>query len=111
MSDEAYNQVWHLPTASNPFTGKEFVETAAKEFGVDPKYRVLSKWMLKIGGTFDKTHAESYEMLYQSEFEYLFDSSNFQNAFHLMPTSYQDGIKETANIYKVFKSSQPQYRQ
>ena len=102
-SDEAYNQVWHLPTAPNPFTGKEFVEMAAKEFGVDPKYRVLSKWILKMGGLSDKTVAESYEMLYQSEFEYLFDSSKFQNAFHLMPTSYQDGIKETANFYKMFK--------
>ena len=103
MSDEAYNQVWHLPTAPNPLTGKEFVKTVAKEFGVDPDYRVLSKWLLKIGGTFDKTVAESYEMLYQSEFEYLFDSSKFQNLFHLMPTSYQDGIKETANFYKVLK--------
>src|SRR5664279_3556219 len=38
----AWNQTWHVPTAPNPLTGKEFVALTAKEFGVAPKYRVLS---------------------------------------------------------------------
>ena len=32
----AWNQTWHVPTAPNPLTGKEFVTLAAKEFGVAP---------------------------------------------------------------------------
>ncbi len=98
-SDGTFNQVWHVPTAPDPLTGKEFIETAAKEFGVSPDYRVLSKWMVKMAGLFNKTIAELYEMLYQNEFDYLFDSSKFQNAFHLSPVSYHEGIKETVNYY------------
>jgi nucleoside-diphosphate-sugar epimerase len=39
----AWNQTWHVPTTPNPLTGKEFVALAAKQFGVAPKYRVLSR--------------------------------------------------------------------
>jgi nucleoside-diphosphate-sugar epimerase len=99
--DKAYSQVWHLPTASDPLTGKEFIETVAKESGVEPKYRILSKWMLKLAGVFDKTISESYEMLYQSEFDYIFDSSKFQDAFQIHPTSYEEGIIETVKYYKA----------
>jgi hypothetical protein len=52
--------------------------------------------MLKVAGWFDKTVRESYEMLYQSEFEYVFDSSKFARAFHDPPTSYAEGIHQTA---------------
>lgn len=102
-SDDAYGQIWHLPTASNPLTGREIIEIAARESGVQPEYRILSKWMLRLAGLSDKTIAESYELLYQSEFNYVFDSSKFQNAFHMNPTSYEDGIKETVNYYKTFR--------
>ena len=37
----AYNQIWHLPTDKNVLTGKEFIEIAAKAFGVEPRYTVL----------------------------------------------------------------------
>ncbi len=33
-SEKAYNQVWHLPTAKNPYTGREWIEAIAKEMGV-----------------------------------------------------------------------------
>ncbi|MGO9480380.1 MAG: NAD-dependent epimerase/dehydratase family protein [Candidatus Kryptoniota bacterium] len=99
-SDEAYGQVWHLPTASNPLTGKEFIDAAAKEFGVAPKYRVLAGWMMRLAGLSDKTTAELYEMLYQSKDDYIFDSSKFQNAFRIEPVSYEDGIRDTVKYYK-----------
>ena len=72
--ESAWNQTWHVPTTPNPLTGKEFVALAAKEFGVAPKYRVLSRPMLRLAGWFDPLVAESYEMLYQSDSPYLFDS-------------------------------------
>ena len=77
------------------------MEAVAQEFNVSPRYRVLKKWMLKPAGLFDKTIAEMYEMLYQSEFEYIFDSSKFQNTFHMNPSSYLEGIKKTAGYYKT----------
>jgi nucleoside-diphosphate-sugar epimerase len=61
----AWNQTWHVPTAPDPLTGREFISLAAKEFGVAPRYRVLSRPMLRLAGWLDPLVAESYEMLYQ----------------------------------------------
>jgi nucleoside-diphosphate-sugar epimerase len=92
----AWNQTWHVPTTPNPLTGKEFVALAAKEFGVAPKYRVLSRPILRIAGWFDPLIAESYEMLYQSDSPYRFDSSKFAREFGFAGTPYADGIRTTA---------------
>ena len=100
-TESAWNQTWHVPTASNPPTGIEFIQMAAKAFGVKPKYRVLSRPMIKIAGLFDSKIRESYEMLYQSDSEYLFNSTKFAKAFNFEPTSYVDGIKHTALSYKL----------
>ena len=86
-------------TAPDPLTGKEFIETAAQAFGVDVRYRVLSKSMIRLAGLFDKTVAKSYEMLYQNEFPYIFDSSKFETSFRMGLTSYRDGIRKTAEAY------------
>ena len=40
------------------------------------------------------------EMLYQYDSDYLFDSSKFEKKFNFKPTSYADGIKDTANWMK-----------
>jgi nucleoside-diphosphate-sugar epimerase len=92
----AWNQTWHVPTAPNPLTGREFIALAAKEFGVAPKYRVLSRPMIRIAGWFNPQVAESYEMLYQSDSPYLFDSSKFAKEFGFAGTPYANGILTTA---------------
>jgi nucleoside-diphosphate-sugar epimerase len=99
-TETAWNQTWHVPTASNPPAGKEFIQLVAKEFGVEPKYRILSRPMIKIAGLFASDIRESYEMLYQSDSEYLFDSTKFSKAFNFEPTSYSEGIRRTAVAYK-----------
>lgn len=99
-SASAWNQTWHLPTAANPPTGKQFIEMVAKEFGVAPKYRVLRRPLVRIAGLFSADIRESYEMLYQSESEYLFDSTKFSKAFRFEATSYAEGIKRTAAAYR-----------
>lgn len=96
----AYNQIWHLPTDKNALTGKEFIEIAAKEFGVKPEYVVLKKWMIQLVGVFVPVVKESIEMLYQNEYDYLFDSSKFEKAFNFVPTSYKDGIAATVKSMK-----------
>lgn len=96
----AYNQIWHLPTDKNALTGKEFIEIAAKEFGVKPDYVVLKKWMIQLVGVFVPVVKESIEMLYQNEYDYLFDSSKFEKAFNFVPTSYKDGIAATVKSMK-----------
>jgi len=96
----AWNQTWHIPTAPNPLTGKEFVTLAAKEFSVAPKYRVLRRPMLRLAGWFSAQIRESYEMLYQSDAPYLFDSSKFAREFGLVGTPYADGVRTTAASFK-----------
>ena len=98
--ETAWNQTWHVPTTPNPPTGKEFVALAAKEFGVAPKHRVLSRLMIRLAGWFNPVVAESYEMLYQNDSPYLFDSSKFTKEFGFVGTPYADGIRTTAASFK-----------
>jgi nucleoside-diphosphate-sugar epimerase len=99
-TEGAWNQTWHVPTASDPPTGKEFIELAAWEFRTQPEHRVLTRPMLWLAGWFDTAIRESYEMLYQSEFDYVFDSTKFMEAFHFQPTPYPEGIHRTAQAYQ-----------
>ncbi len=99
-TDKAYNQVWHLPTDKNVLTAKQMIEKIAAEFNVKPSYTVLKKWMVQAVGLFNPIVKESVEMLYQNEYDYLFDSSKFEKAFNFTPTSYDEGIKTTVEYYK-----------
>lgn len=97
---KAFNQVWHLPTYNPGISGEEFIKLGAKELGVDPNYNVLKKWMVKLGGLFDRTVFELHEMLYQNEMNYHFDSTKFNTHYNFQPTSYVDGIRETIAFAK-----------
>jgi len=99
-NEKAWNQTWHVPTAPNPPTGKEFIRMVANEFGVTPNYRVLTRPMIRVAGWFDPTVRESYEMLYQSEYDYIFDSTKFEKAFNFEPTSYAQGVRITSEASK-----------
>ena len=52
-------------------------------------------------GWFDPLVAESYEMLYQGDRPYLFDSSKFARQFGFAGTPYADGIRNTAATFKA----------
>ena len=95
-TESAWNQTWHMPTAPQPPDGKEFIRLAANEFALEPKYRILSRPLIRIAGLFDSDVRESYEMLYQSDSAYVFDSSKFTTTFGRDPTSYVEGIRCTA---------------
>lgn len=101
-SANTYNQVWHLPTDRNALTGKEFIEKVAKEFGVEPRYSILSKWMLQMAGPFNVVIRKSIEMLYQSASDYLFDSSKFERTFSFKTTTYEEGIRETVRYLRHY---------
>jgi nucleoside-diphosphate-sugar epimerase len=101
--ESAWNQTWHVPTAGDPPTGEQFIAMAAREFGVEPKYRVLGRPLIKLAGFFDADIGESYEMLYQSDSAYLFDSGKFASAFGFEPTTYLEGIRSAALACKAPK--------
>jgi nucleoside-diphosphate-sugar epimerase len=99
-SESAWNQTWHVATTPNPPTGKEFIAMAAKELGVAPKYRVLSRPMVRLIGWFNPLVGEVHEMLYQNDWPYLFDSSKFTKAFSFSSTPYAEGIRATAASFQ-----------
>jgi nucleoside-diphosphate-sugar epimerase len=94
-ADDAYGQVWHLPTARPPLTGREFVELAAHELGVAVRMSVTPGWVIRTAGVFNRLMRELGEMLYQNESDYVFDSSKFETRFAFTPTPYEEGIRET----------------
>ena len=100
MSETAWNQTWHVPTAPNPLTAREFIEAAAQAMGAPAKYRILSRPMVKVAGWFNGEAASLYEMLYQYESDYIFDSTKFFRAFGSQVTSWQEGIRQIAGTYK-----------
>jgi nucleoside-diphosphate-sugar epimerase len=91
---DAYGQVWHLPTAGNPPTGKEWIEKIAAEIEVKPKVQVVPKWLASMMGLFIPVMGELAEMMYQYDKDYVFDSSKFEKRFDFVPTSYDVGIKK-----------------
>lgn len=101
---DAFGETWHLPTAGNPFTGKEWIKAIAEALGTKPKYRVVSKTMVKIIGLLVPVMRESHEMLYQYDKDYVFNSDKFEKKFSFRPTPYEEGIK--AIIKSDFKNKQ-----
>ena len=96
-TDDAYGEVWHLPTAPNPFTGEEWINNIAKEMGAEPKFQAAPKLLVKVIGLFVSIMKEMVEMIYQYDRDYVFDSSKFDERFEFTPTPYLDGIKNIVN--------------
>lgn len=93
-TEDAYNQVWHLPTAPDPPTGREWIEAAAREMGVKPGFQVAPKFLVSLMGLFMPLIKEMVEMLYQYDRDYIFDSKKFEERFNFKPTPYLEGIKQ-----------------
>lgn len=89
---DSYGETWHLPTAANPLTGKEWIERIAADLGVKAKYRFVSRPMVRLLGIFLPVLRESYEMLYQYDKDYVFNSEKFEKRFNVHPTPYLEGI-------------------
>lgn len=92
-TEEAYNEVWHLPTSSESPTGKEWINEVAKQMGVKTKYRIIRKPLLRFLAMFNPLFKEIAEMAYQYDRDYVFNSSKFEKHFNFNCTSYKDGIK------------------
>jgi len=100
QADDAFGQVWHLPTARPPLTGAEFLSTAARCLGVPLHYSLLSKAALAVAGLVNRQILEVYRMIYQNERDYLFTSTKFERRFGSTPTPYEQGIEATIRFFR-----------
>ncbi|HYW35147.1 MAG TPA: NAD-dependent epimerase/dehydratase family protein [Balneolaceae bacterium] len=93
-NEKAYGSIWHLPTASNPPTGKEWIKKIAQELHTEPKFRSVPKFIVRMMGLFNSVMRESVEMMYQYEQDYIFSSRKIEKEFGIEPTPYETGIQE-----------------
>lgn len=96
-TSDAYGDVWHLPTAPEPPTGKQWVEMVAAELGARPRVQVATNLMLSIVGIFSPSLREVKEMAYQYDRDYDFRSDKFNRRFEFQPTQYEQGVKAVVN--------------
>lgn len=101
QKEDAWNQIWHMPTASPALNGKHMVHLAAKVFNVPAKHSSIGKGTISLLGIFMRTMYEMKEMFYQYGSDYIFDSSKFNHAFNFTPTSYKSGFEITAASYQI----------
>jgi nucleoside-diphosphate-sugar epimerase len=97
---DAYNQVWNLPTDPNSLSGEEWIQLFAKEMHKSDKYQTIPAWGVRFMGLFLPFLTELYEMRYQYDRDYFFDSSKFQRRFQINPTTNQQGVKEIVEQLK-----------
>lgn len=97
-TEDAYGEVWHLPTAKDPFTGKEWVATIAKTLGKKDKIQTVPKFLLRILGLFNPIMKEVIEMYYQYDRDYIFDSSKFEKRFDQKATDPIEAIKYIVSV-------------
>jgi nucleoside-diphosphate-sugar epimerase len=96
----ADGQVWHIPTAAPPLTGRQIIEKAAILYETKPKLMAMSSpFLLTILGIFIPALRELKEMMYQFTDDYVFNSDKFERTFGMEPTPYDEGIKETVQFY------------
>ena len=91
---DAYNQIWNLPTDRKSLTGEQWINLFAKEMGTSNKYQLISAWKVKLLSIFIPFLKELYEMRYQFDRNYFFDSIKFEKYFKHKPTKYEDGVKQ-----------------
>ena len=92
-TNDAYGQVWHVPTTKEKLTTKQWADLIAEEIGKEPKIQKVPTWMLYLLGLFNPLIKEFPEMLYQNELDYVFDSTKFEKRFGMTATPPKEGVK------------------
>jgi nucleoside-diphosphate-sugar epimerase len=107
LNESSDGGTWHMPTAPAR-KGTAFIELAASVSQCQPAYLKVNKRMLQALGLFNHLIGESVELYYQYQYDYRFDSSKFEKAFGIQPTSYEAGTSEFAQWLKKGKSIEEQ---
>lgn len=103
-TQDAFNQVWHVPTTKEKLTTRQWIELVSEELNTEAKIQHVSTFLIKVLGIFVPIMKEFPEMIYQNESDYIFDSSKFEKRFGITATSSREGIKEM--VASMTKSGQ-----
>lgn len=90
---DAYGQTWHLPTDVSQLTYAQFIALAAEVFAVEPRYRILKGWQLKLAGLFSSKVRDAGELLPRYRVDNLFSAEKFKSRFpDFQVTSFREGL-------------------
>lgn len=92
---DAYGQLWNLPVDTRPITGREWIQLFAKALGKNNALEVLPAALVKELGTDNQVMHELFEMLYQYDRDYYFDSTKFNQRFNYTPITHAQAVQET----------------
>lgn len=93
-TNEAYNQIWHLPTTTQKLTNGQWIELMMKEMNKQKKIKTMPDWMISVLGFFVPILKELKDVGYQFNQDYFFNSTKFNDRFNFTPTSPEEGIKQ-----------------
>jgi nucleoside-diphosphate-sugar epimerase len=101
--DQAYGQVWHVPTAP-AVTQRELGEMIFEILGQPAKISGTGRFMMAMGGSFIPEARESVEMMYEFEKPFVVESSKFTRAFGQTATPLREALVETITWYRSYLS-------
>lgn len=96
--DRANGRVWHVPNAP-AVTQRAFMELTFRELDTPPRWSVMGRTMMRIGGLFIPAAHESVEMMYQYERPFIVSSDKFERSFGWTAAPVDEGIRETVRWY------------
>jgi len=99
---EADGQAWHVPNDNPRVTQREMATMIAAEMGVPPKFSVMGKTMMRIGGLFIPEAKEQVEMMYEFEKPFIVDSNKFEKTFGIKATPMREAMRETVAWYRSY---------
>ena len=98
--DESFGQAWHVPNAPDRST-RELLQLFADAVGQPLKVKTLPGWLHTVLGVFISDLRELKEMMYEWNRPYRVDHGKFGSRFWNDPTSFEDGIRATADWYQA----------
>ena len=99
-SNQAYNQVWHLPT-DKAHTVNELLCKISKITGKPAKIQVASRFMITVLGWFIPAIRETKELLYQYDRDFEFKSTKFESEFNFKPKSIDAELRQIFSSFEV----------
>jgi nucleoside-diphosphate-sugar epimerase len=97
--EEALGQAWHVPNAPT-LTQRELMSLFFKEAALEPRFSVMGKLMLQLGGLFIPAAKEMVEMAYEFEKPFIVDASKFIRNFGDISTPYEKTVPATLEWYR-----------
>ena len=99
-TDDAYDQVWHVPTTKERLTMLQWIERFANETHQELRMRRLPRPLFYLLGVFLPLMKEIPEMMYQNQMDYVFDSSKFEKRFGIATTPPAEGVRMTVDYLR-----------